>query len=95
VLAAAALREALRGGPRGRSNRVVVRCIESVAKRLGNTKAVCRKCYVHPAVIESYLDGTLDAALGDGDDLEGAVLAFLRGKIGRAVIQVPQAASAA
>ncbi len=27
--------------------------------RLGNTPAVCRKCYVHPAVIDAYLDGTL------------------------------------
>ncbi len=95
VLAAAALREALRARPRGRSNRVVVRCVETVAKRLGNTKAVCRKCYVHPAVIESYMDGTLDKALGDGDDLEGAVLAFLRTKIGRAVIEVPAARPAA
>jgi DNA topoisomerase-1 len=95
VLAAGALREALRSGPRGRSARVVTRCIETVAKRLGNTKTVCRKCYVHPAVIESYLDGSLDKALGDGDDVEGAVLAFLRAKIGRTVIEVPQAASAA
>jgi hypothetical protein len=33
--------------------------VESVAARLGNTPTICRKCYVHPAVIESYLDGTL------------------------------------
>ena len=32
-----------------------------MAKQLGNTKAVCRRCYVHPAVLEHYLDGaTLD-----------------------------------
>jgi len=30
----------------------------------GNTRAVCRKCYVHPAVFEGYLDGTLVARLG-------------------------------
>jgi DNA topoisomerase IB len=36
-----------------------VHAIETVAKRLGNTKAVCRKCYIHPAVINTYLDGTL------------------------------------
>ena len=29
------------------------------AKRLGNTRAVCRKCYVHPAVIDAYLDGSM------------------------------------
>jgi DNA topoisomerase-1 len=37
----------------------VVRAIESVAKQLGNTPSVCRKCYVHPAVVESYLGGTM------------------------------------
>ncbi len=29
-----------------------------MARKLGNTKAVCRKCYVHPAVLDAYLDGT-------------------------------------
>lgn len=37
----------------------VVRAIEAVAKRLGNTASVCRKCYVHPAVLESYLGGAM------------------------------------
>lgn len=37
----------------------VVQAIRSVAERLGNTAAVCKKCYVHPAIVESYLDGTL------------------------------------
>ncbi|MBC5829962.1 MAG: DNA topoisomerase IB [Candidatus Eremiobacteraeota bacterium] len=31
--------------------------IKSVAQRLGNTPAVCRKCYIHPTVIESYMEG--------------------------------------
>jgi DNA topoisomerase-1 len=35
----------------------VVQAIAAVAKRLGNTPSVCRKCYVHPAVLESYLAG--------------------------------------
>jgi DNA topoisomerase-1 len=30
-----------------------------VAGRLGNTRAVCRKCYIHPAIFEAYLDGTM------------------------------------
>ncbi|HET9856793.1 MAG TPA: DNA topoisomerase IB, partial [Chthoniobacterales bacterium] len=30
--------------------------ISAVAKILGNTPAICRKCYVHPAVLDSYLD---------------------------------------
>ena len=37
----------------------VVQAIASVAKRLGNTPSVCRKCYVHPAVVESYLAGAM------------------------------------
>ncbi len=98
VLAASALREAMHTGPRGRSKRVVTRCIDRVAARLGNTKAVCRKCYVHPAVIDAYLDGTLDEALAAKasaraaaalDALsaeELAVLMFLRSRIGREVV---------
>jgi DNA topoisomerase IB len=37
----------------------VVEAIKSVAHRLGNTPSVCRKCYVHPAVLESYLNGAI------------------------------------
>lgn len=36
----------------------VVAAIRQVADRLGNTPSVCRKCYVHPAVLEAYLGGT-------------------------------------
>jgi DNA topoisomerase-1 len=35
----------------------VVAAIKTVAAKLGNTPAVCRKCYVHPAVLEAYLGG--------------------------------------
>jgi DNA topoisomerase-1 len=35
----------------------VVAAIKRVAEKLGNTPSVCRKCYVHPAVLESYLEG--------------------------------------
>ena len=34
-----------------------MQAIESVAERLGNTKAVCRKCYIHPAILDAYMDG--------------------------------------
>jgi DNA topoisomerase-1 len=40
----------------------VASAIEQVAARLGNTVAVCRKCYVHPLVIESFLEGSLPSA---------------------------------
>lgn len=51
----------------------VVAAIESVAKQLGNTKAVCRKCYVHPAILECYMDGSLTEALAvtAGKELAG------------------------
>jgi len=39
--------------------REVAQVIEAVARELRNTRAVCRKCYVHPTVIESYLEGRL------------------------------------
>jgi len=74
VLAALALQEtdaaaellAARDGrdrPRKPAPRDVAHAIERVADRLGNTPAVCRKCYVHPDVIAAYLDGTLAASL--------------------------------
>jgi DNA topoisomerase-1 len=33
--------------------------VKRVAEHLGNTPAICRKCYVHPAVIDGFLDGSL------------------------------------
>jgi len=38
----------------------IVEAIKAVARRLGNTPAVCRKCYVHPAVLDCYLTGKLE-----------------------------------
>jgi len=66
--------------------------IRAVAKILGNTPAVCRKCYVHPAVLESYLDGNsidglkqkTEEALESAVDLrsgEVAILKFLQRRL--------------
>ena len=63
VLAAMALRELETFDSQAQAKRNIVRAVESVAKRLGNTKAVCRKCYIHPAILDSYLDGSLLEAL--------------------------------
>ena len=65
MLAALALRDAPAPGSQRRSRRAVAAAIAHVAEHLGNTPAVCRSCYVHPAVVESYLDGTLAPALRD------------------------------
>jgi len=42
--------------------RAVVRAIEAAAQRLGNTVAVCRKSYVHPAVVDAFLEGDVIAS---------------------------------
>lgn len=59
VLAAMALREFEKFDSEAQARKNIVRAIETVAAKLGNTPSVCRKCYVHPAVLESYLDGTM------------------------------------
>ena len=59
VLASLALREFEAFDSEAQAKKNIVRAIEHVAERLGNTPTVCRKCYVHPEVIEAYLDGTM------------------------------------
>jgi DNA topoisomerase-1 len=62
LLAARALR-AREADNATEAKRHVAEAVTEVARRLGNTAAVCRKCYIHPAVLESYLDGTLAESL--------------------------------
>ncbi|RZI44646.1 DNA topoisomerase IB [Herbaspirillum sp. HC18] len=99
VLAAMALQEYERFDSEAQAKKNVVRAIESVAERLGNTPSICRKCYVHPAVIESYLDGTMLEAMRKQahEELahglpalgaeEAAVLALLQERLERAAGQ--------
>jgi DNA topoisomerase-1 len=63
VLAATALQEFEAFTSENQAKKNVVAAIESVAKKLGNTKAVCRKCYIHPAVLTAYVGGELVDAL--------------------------------
>jgi DNA topoisomerase-1 len=96
VLAAWALQELGEYASQTQAKRHVVEAVESVARQLGNTPAVCRRCYVHPAVISAHLDGgllanlerraeeTLAASLDDLSGREAAVLAFLRRRIAEA-----------
>ena len=63
VLAAGALGEADEGGSKRETQSRVLRAVECVATRLGNTPAVCRKCYIHPAIVEAYETGALKRAL--------------------------------
>jgi DNA topoisomerase-1 len=65
ALATVCAQGAVRRAAKGRAvswkptNRDVVRVITDVASRLGNTVAVCRKSYIHPLVISTFLDGSL------------------------------------
>jgi DNA topoisomerase-1 len=63
MLAALALQEFQKFDSEAQAKKNIVCAIESVAEKLGNTPSICRKCYVHPAVIDAYLDGTMLGAL--------------------------------
>lgn len=77
------------------ASHAVVEAIKQVSSSLGNRPAICRKFYVHPLVLESYLEGNLMQGLeaaagpskGSADEdptglrrLEGQVLSLLKGK---------------
>jgi DNA topoisomerase-1 len=59
VITARALREAGIAGSSSEEKRLVTEAVREAAGQLGNTVAVCRRCYVHPQVIKAYADGTL------------------------------------
>ncbi len=63
VLAAQALQEMSEVTSDAQAKRNVVAAIEAVAGLLGNTKSVCRKCYIHPTIIDAYMDRTLTRML--------------------------------
>ena len=58
VLALSVLRE-LQWEPESDAKRHVVEMVKNVARQLGNTPAVCRKCYIHPAVLDAFMLGAL------------------------------------
>ncbi|HSP10703.1 MAG TPA: DNA topoisomerase IB [Candidatus Dormibacteraeota bacterium] len=93
VLATCALRELAGFESETEGRRNVVAAVDQVARKLGHTRAICRRSYVHPAVIETYLDGSLELALG-GSALstpamlrsdEAAALTLLKRAAGREV----------
>lgn len=59
MLACIALREFAEFASETEAKRNVVQAIKQVAARLGNTPSVCRKCYIHPAVLDFYLSGAM------------------------------------
>lgn len=63
VLAATALKGLGRFDSQAQATKNIVEAVETVAAKLGNTKAVCRKCYIHPEVLSAYLDRNLPVTL--------------------------------
>jgi DNA topoisomerase-1 len=90
VLAATALKEFAGVASKKQAKKNVVRAIERVAEQLGNTPTICRKCYIHPAIVDAYLDGTtiqtlrrradeaMERKLGRLKPEEAAVMGLLR-----------------
>jgi DNA topoisomerase-1 len=90
VLAYRALRALQPAGAGGASRRLVVEAVRQTARRLGNTPAVARGSYIHPALLQAYMDGRIAGALvevaeeqaeppsGADPDEEAAVIRLLR-----------------
>lgn len=93
VLAAMALQTFDPFDSEAQAKKNIARAIETVAQQLGNTPAVCRKCYVHPTVIDAYLDGAMTDIFKQSGQRktekdahalsaeEAAVLAFLQERL--------------
>ena len=98
VLAACALRDASGFESETEAKRKVVDAIDGVARRLGHTRAVCRRSYVHPLIIDTFMEGGLATALGiamakrpsklNAD--EAAVLSLLRRRARRDLARAPR-----
>jgi DNA topoisomerase-1 len=59
VMAALALREFEHFDTQATQKKNIRQAIERVSARLGNTPTICRKCYVHPEVLNAYVEGKL------------------------------------
>lgn len=93
VLTSLALQEFEAFDSETQTRKNVPAAIKAVAKQFGNTPAICRKCYVHPAVLDMYLDGTVLHALEQRTEQklvdrlhslrpeEAAVMALLRQRL--------------
>jgi DNA topoisomerase I len=95
VRAAIALKELGPARSQSQAKKQIAAAVCSTAEVLGNTPAVCRKCYIHPAVVEAYLEGslelrTLTRASRGSEHLtpeEAAVLRFLKRREVRKTVQ--------
>jgi DNA topoisomerase I len=104
VLAAMVLSEMASFDSAAQAKRNLRSAIEKVAARLGNIPTICRKCYVHPEVLSSYMNGNLlfetkskvedelRNALAGLKPEEAAVLAMLRSRLANEFARTPAAA---
>jgi DNA topoisomerase I len=93
VMAALALQEFEAFDTKATQKKNLKEAIERVSSRLGNTPTICRKCYVHPEVLNAYIEGDLALAVKQEvekeltEDLarlkpeEAAVLAMLEARL--------------
>lgn len=90
VLAAVTLAQFAAADTEARTKNDITEAIKQVSAKLGNTPAICRKCYIHPQIVSGYMDGTFrletqsPRALHDEPERlrpeEAAVLAFLKNR---------------
>jgi DNA topoisomerase I len=85
ILAAEALEGSAAASTAKQAQKNVKAAIADVADRLGNTVAVCRKCYIHPVILDAYVEGSFpgksSAATVRGlSSRESIVLALLRSR---------------
>jgi DNA topoisomerase-1 len=78
------------------AKRALVEAVKAVSRRLGNTPAICRSCYIHPAVFDAYLEGRLlpafqrqtlpdvVATLDSLPEYETAIMRFLEKEMAKA-----------
>jgi DNA topoisomerase-1 len=97
VLAAGALSAFPQAGSDTEAKANVREAIDAVAKRLGNTPAICRKCYVHPEILAAYLAGEmalrpLKASAGL-EAAERSAIAFLERRLGQPRRRSPRPSS--
>ena len=94
MLAAESLRAVGPAPTRKEADRNVLRAVDYTASKLGNTRSVCRKYYIHPALVEAYLEGSVlppqpaEPAFNEREPKratlrrhESEVLAFLRARL--------------
>jgi DNA topoisomerase I len=56
---------------------MAVEVVRQVARQIGNTQAVCRRFYIHPAVLEAVLDGPARQEAPASGTTESALLRLL------------------